>query len=392
MRFLRKFLLWLAGIIAMLIGLAYLTGNSHIISGVRFTYLIGRNGPEVDDRDFFPYSTINTAAPQPWPIHRSNGKVSLAPADEQKLKDLYSVGFVVIKNDSLLYENYWNGWNKDSVSNSFSVAKSYVSLLTGITMQEGKLDNVFRKVGEFVPEFDDAECKKEIDLRNVLTMSTGLDWSESGANPFSDNARGYYGDYVRELSFAQPCRDVPGTKFDYISGSTQIMAEVLEKIHGQPLDKLVQEKIWGPLGAEHTAYWGKDREDGDFKAFCCLYATARDFGRIGQLYLDSGMWRGKRILPVEFWEASITPAKLQDGDGPNERYGYFWWLAELEGKPIYYCRGFHGQYVVVIPHERTVMVRTGMKREEVNKQGHPSDVFEWIRIARNITSQTAATP
>ncbi|MFZ1686081.1 MAG: serine hydrolase [Flavobacteriales bacterium] len=387
MRILRKFILWLGAILIVIIGLLYATGNGHVISGVRFTYLIGRAGPEVDDRDFFPYTTISATTPQPWPVHGSNGRVSLAPADEQKLKDLFSVGFVVIKNDSLLYENYWSGWNKDSVSNSFSVAKSYVSLLAGITMQEGKLDNVFRKVGEFLPEFDNDPCKKDINLREVLTMSTGLDWSESGANPFSDNARGYYGDHVRDLSLGQPCRDTPGTKFDYISGGTQIMAEVLESIHGQPLDRLVEEKIWKPLGAEHAAYWGKDREDGDFKAFCCLYATARDFARIGQLYLDSGMWHGTRILPVEFWQASITPADLQDGTGPNKRYGYFWWLAELDGKPIYYCRGFHGQYVVVIPHERTVLVRTGMKREEVNKFGHPTDVFEWIRIARNITAQ-----
>ncbi|MEO8066804.1 MAG: serine hydrolase [Flavobacteriales bacterium] len=387
MRILRKFLFWLIGIVAVLVGLLYATGNSHIISGVRFTYLIGRAGPEVDDRDFFPYTTISTATPQPWPTHSRNGKVTLAAADEQKLKDLFSVGFVVIKNDSLLYENYWNGWNKDSVSNSFSVAKSYVSLLTGITMQEGKLDNVFRKVGEFLPEFVDDECKRDINLRQVLTMSTGLDWSESGANPFSDNAKGYYGTDVRSLSLEQPCRDEPGTRLDYISGSTQIMAEVLENIQGEPLDKLVQDKIWGPLGAEHTAYWGKDREDGDFKAFCCLYATARDFARIGQLYLDSGMWHGTRILPLEFWQASITPADVQDVTGPNKRYGYFWWLAELDGKPIYYCRGFHGQYVVVIPHERTVLVRTGMKREEVNKEGHPRDVFEWIRIARTITAQ-----
>ena len=70
----------------------------------------------------------------------------------------------------------------------------------------------------------------------------------------------------------------------------------------------MREKIWTPLGCEHEAYWGKDREEGDFKAFCCLYATARDFGRIGQLYLDSGMWNGKQIVPREYWKASITPA------------------------------------------------------------------------------------
>jgi CubicO group peptidase (beta-lactamase class C family) len=87
---------------------------------------------------------------------------------------------------------------------------------------------------------------------------------------------------------------------------------------------------------------------------------------------------------VEYWQASITPAAIQDKDGPNQRYGYYWWLAELDGKPIQYARGFHGQYVVVIPHERLVLVRMGMKREEVTPSGHPKDVFEWIAIARSL--------
>jgi CubicO group peptidase (beta-lactamase class C family) len=241
-------------------------------------------------------------------------------------------------------------------------------------------------VGDFLPEYKEG-CYAKINLWHLLTMSTGLDWSESGANPFSDNAKGYYGTNVRELSLMQPCREEPGKELDYISGSTQIMAEVLEAAYGKPLDELVREKIWTPLGCEHDAYWGKDREDGDFKAFCCLYATARDFGRIGQLYLDSGMWRGRQLLPREYWQASITPAAIQDKGSPNQRYGYFWWLAEVDGRPIHYCRGFHGEYVVVIPHEDLVLVRTGMKREEVNATGHPQDVFQWIDIARELAAR-----
>ena len=85
--------------------------------------------------------------------------------------------------------------------------------------------------------------------------------------------------------------------------------------------------------------------------------------------------------------SKITPADLDDKGKPNKRYGYFWWLAELDGMPIHYCRGFHGQYVVVIPHERTVLVRMGMRREEVNEEGHPQDVFEWIRIARELVAR-----
>jgi CubicO group peptidase (beta-lactamase class C family) len=355
---------------------------------VRYTYLIGRTSPEIDDRDFFPYATIAATDPQPWPIGARFGKLALLPEQEAELKALHSVGFAVWQNDSLILEQYWNGWDADSVSNSFSVAKSYISVLTGIAIQEGVIKNVQEPVGNYLPEYTD-NCHAKISIEHVLTMSTGLDWSESGADPFSDNAKGYYGTNVRELSLEQPCRDEPGTELDYISGATQIMAEVLEAAYGRPLDELVREKIWTPLGCEHDAYWGKDRADGDFKAFCCLYATARDFGRIGQLYLDSGMWKGRQIVPRDYWQASITPAKVMDKGKPNERYGYFWWLAEVDGMPIHYCRGFHGEYVVVIPHERIVMVRTGMKREEVNDTGHPTDVFKWIAIARELAKRPA---
>ena len=386
MRILLRIFLWIAIVIGALIVLAYATGNEHLIRGMRYTYLIGRSSPEIDDRNFFPYATIPAQAPQPWPQGARYGTLTLTSAQEKELKGLYSVGFAVFQHDSLIFEQYWNGWDADSVSNSFSVAKSYISVLTGIAMDEGKINNVFQPVGDFLPEYKEG-CYASITIYNLLTMSTGLDWSESGANPFSDNAKGYYGNNVRELSLNQPCRDEPGQKFDYISGSTQIMSEVLEAAYGQPLDVLVREKIWGPLGCEHDAYWGKDREDGDFRAFCCLYATARDFGRIGQLYLDSGMWNGKQIIPREYWLASITPADLEDNGKRNERYGYFWWLAELDGKPIHYCRGFHGEYVVVIPDEDLVFVRTGMKREEVNTEGHPNDVYQWIAIARELASR-----
>ncbi len=387
MRFLRKLVLWLLGLIAVLVVLAYLTGNGHLPRGVWYTYLRGRNGPEIDDRDFFPSSRIPADAPQPWAHGTRYGKLHLSAEEEATLAKNSTVGFVVVQNDSLIHEQYWNGWNGDSVSNSFSVAKSYVSVLTGIALKEGRIKSVFQPVGDFLPEFNSDTCHQHIQLYHLLTMSTGLDWSESGADPFSDNAKGYYGTNVRALSFDQPCKQRPGVEFDYISGSTQIMAEVLEKAYGKDLDVLTQEKLWAPLGCEHPAFWGKDRSDGDFKAFCCLYATARDFARIGQLYLDSGQWKGREIVPREYWQASITPAPVLDHGKTNERYGYYWWLMKLDGRPVYYCRGFHGEYVVVVPHERLVMVRTGMKWEEKNAEGHPQDVMDYIAIARALAKR-----
>lgn len=383
MRTLFKVILWIIGILAVLIALLEITGNGHIVSGVRYTYLKGRSGPEIDDRNFFPYATIPADDPQPWPKSKRYGHIALNDDQVRTLAKHHTVGFVVIKDDSLLFEEYFNGWREDSVSNSFSMAKSYISMLTGVAMQEGKITDLKTPIGQYLPEFDTFyPCHKDITLWNLLTMSTGLDWSESGDNPFSDNAKGYYGKHVRKLAMDQPCRDTPGKEFDYISGSTQIMADVLQKIYGQPLDALVREKIWKPLGAEHTAYWGKDRNDGDFKAFCCLYAVARDFGRIGQLWLDSGKWQGHRLVPADYWRASITPAPLTDDGKPNQRYGFYWWLGAVDGMPFYYCRGFHGEYTVVIPRERLVMVRTGMKWEDHSPGLVPQDAMEYIGVAR----------
>ncbi len=381
----RRIILWLAAIALVFFALTHLTGNAHLFRGLRYTYLIGRDAPEIDDRTFFPYATIPAVAPRLWPKSARYGKVSLDPAQEDRLNALYSAAFVVIHQDSLLFERYFGDWTEDSTMNAFSIAKSYVSLLTGMALEEGRIRSVDQPVGDFLPEFKEG-CHKEITLGHLLTMSTGLDWDEK-PNPIGENAKGYYGDNVRELSLSLPCKEPPGQRFEYISGSTQIMGEVLEAVYGRDLDDLMREKIWTPLQAEHTAYWGKDRVEGDLKHFCCLYATARDFARLGQVYLDSGRWNGRQIVPVEYWQASITPAAILDKDGPNRRYGYYWWLAELEGEPIYYARGFHGQYVVVIPDERLVLVRMGMKREEVHATGHPTDVFEWIAIALSLASQ-----
>ena len=385
MRILLKFILWIIAILIVLIALLEVTGNGHIVSGLRFTYLIGRSGPEIDDRNFFPFDTIATGTPQPWPTSKQYGQLALSDEQVRTLAQWHTVGFVVIKDDSLLFEEYFNGWRDDSVSNSFSMAKSWVSVLTGIALKEGKINNLHTPVGQYLPEFDAIDpCHKDITLWNLLTMSTGLDWSESGANPFSDNAKGYYGKHVRKLAMDQPCREAPGKEFDYISGSTQIMADVLQKLYGTPLNKLVEEKLWKPLGAEHTAYWGKDRKDGDFKAFCCLYATARDFARIGQLWLDSGEWKGTRIVPLDYWKESITPAPLMDDRKPNQRHGFYWWLGSVDSMPFYYCRGFRGEYTVVLPQEHLVMVRTGMIHEDRTPDLVPEDVLAYIGVAREL--------
>ena len=157
MRFLRKFLIYFFGILLIANLIILITGNTHLYKGLKHTYLVGRTGPEVDDLPKFPFETIEIGSPQPWPKSASYGKVSLTEAQEKELKELYTVTYLVIKDGQLLYENYWKGWNADSTFNSFSVAKSIVSALTGIAMREGHIESVFDPVSKYLPEFKEGE-------------------------------------------------------------------------------------------------------------------------------------------------------------------------------------------------------------------------------------------
>src|SRR5213075_418382 len=123
------------------------------------------------------------------------------------------------------------------------------------------------------------------------------------------------------------------------------------------------EKLWKPLGVEFPGQWSLDYYDGQEKSFCCIYSTARDFARLGQLYLDSGTWHGRQVVSKKWVEESIAPAPLIDEDGtPNKSYGYQWWMMDYKKHHIFYARGLNGQYIVVIPDMRLVMVRLGHKR------------------------------
>ena len=247
MRALFKLLFGIVLLVGVLISIAFITGNEHLIRGVRYTYL--RTSPEIDDRDFFPSVRIPASDPRLWPIASRYHEIQLDPDQKSILEDLKTAGFLIVKDDSLLFEYYGEGWIADSVVNSFSVAKSYIGLLTGIALKEGVIGDLQQKVGEFIPEFS-SDCYSAITLENLLTMSTGLEWSETGKGAFDDDAKAYYGHQVRKLSLDQPCAGEPGKNFSYSSGSTQIMAEVLEEAYGKQLDQLVQETLGNELAEQ----------------------------------------------------------------------------------------------------------------------------------------------
>ena len=281
---------------------------------------------------------------------------------------------MLIKNDSIRQEHYWDGYGPESLSNSFSVAKIIVSTLIGIAVKDGHIKSINQPVADFLPEFR-KNGKQNITIRHLLMMSSGLNWDESYSSPISMTTEAYYGSDLRELIARLRPEELPGLSFSYKSGDTQVLAFVLEAATGKDLSDYASERLWQRIGATQAAEWSTDKENGDEKAYCCFFSNARDFARLGKLYLNNGIWNGDTLLPAGYVTAATTAHQLPDATGkPTDFYGLHWWIyPNLSGERIVYARGILGQYIALVPSRNLIMVRLGHKRGE--KEGnHYSDL------------------
>jgi CubicO group peptidase (beta-lactamase class C family) len=382
-KFLRAFLKWFLIVFAVLNLLIIVTGHSYLYKGVWNTYLKGRSGPAVDEMHIFDNREVKTAVAQPWPNGSNYNKTAIPEQELKKIRDIQTGAFLIIQHDSIRCEQYWEEMSDHSATNSFSMAKTIVSVLTGCAIKEGKIKSVDQPVGDFIPEFKNGENAK-LTIRHLLTMSSGIDFDEDYVSPFAYPAKAYYGSDLRDLTIGDyNVAEEPGKVFRYLSGNTQLLGFILEKATGKKLADYASEKLWKPLGAEHPAYWSLDHEGGDEKAYCCFNASARDFARIGKLYLDSGKWNGEQIVPVDYALNSVTAAPLVDAGGkPNTTYGYSWWLIpDYKGHRVFYARGILGQYVFAIPDKDMIVVRLGKKRVKQEGDNHPTDVWYYLDAA-----------
>ena len=407
MKFIQKILKYLVFLIVILIIsinlLIILSGRFYLYKGVANTYLIGRTGPSIYDKEVFAYSTIKKSdSSNVIPKLDDFNKYKLSKEDLKFIEDLETKAFLVFKGDSLLYEKYWDKHTENTVSNSFSVAKTLVALLIGIAVEEGKIKSLDESVSNYIPEFKEGG-REIITIRHLLAMSSGLDWKESGKDPFSDNAESYYGSDLYGHVTRQRLVQQPGEYFKYQSGNSQLLGFVVENATGVSLSEYAEEKIWKPIGAEHEIYWNLDKEGGDEKAFCCLYATAHDYARLGQLILNQGKHGDQQIFPLWFYHEMIASSALDTEDGvKNSRYGLHIWTYNDEHGQVNYCRGIKGQFIITIPSSDLLIVRLGTKRSDKfeldhdkandkeyvqkvkKKVGHGYDLFRYVEIGKNL--------
>lgn len=359
----KKILLGLVFFLAIAFSLIYVSKYNYLLRGISTVYLTGHTTAYLTDyKKFYNDSILKSAQPQPWPLHDFYNQFLTNNALEDYHKDRKTVAYLVIKSDSILYEKYYDGYGRDSKSNSFSVVKSVVSALMGIAIQDGDIKSLDQKVVDFIPDLK-GPYADQVTVGDLSSMASGQKWSEEYYNPFSVTSASYFVKDLDALIIDQPITEKPGEKFRYKSGTTQLLGMVIKKATGKTLSDYLTEKLWQPLGAEKTALWQLDsKEKGMEKAFCCLATNARDFARIGKLYKNHGRWNGTQLLDSSFVELSVKPRFEL-----SPQYGYGWWLDDFRGKKIFMMRGHLGQYILVVPEEDLIVVRLGHLKDEVNK-------------------------
>ncbi|MFP4446914.1 MAG: serine hydrolase domain-containing protein, partial [Desulfosudaceae bacterium] len=216
--------------------------------------------------------------------------------------------------------------------------------------------------------------------RDVLRMASGLNFHEAYNEPISHTTDAYYGKHLRRLINSLEVVEDPGTVYYYRSGDTMLLGMVLEAATGMSISDFAEKNLWQPLGAVGDAQWSLDREGGLEKAYCCFYSNARDFARIGYLYLNRGRVNGRQLVPESYVQQSLTPIMLPDRHGEMvDYYGYQWWLFAYAGTPVFYARGILGQYIFVLPEENMVVVRLGHSRSRTYVNHHPQEIYALLR-------------
>jgi len=374
--------------LVVLFGLLYVSRYKYLLTAISTIYLKGHTTAYLSDYKNFENRVLDPSEnPQPWPLHSRFNTVSLNEVQEQINLDNQTAAFLVIKNDSLFFEKYYDGYSQDSKSNAFSMAKSYVSALLGKAIMDGYIKSLDQAVKDFIPELKGAYAD-EVTVGDLASMASGQRWDEAYYSPVSVTTAAYFVEDLEKLILDKPIDQAPGKSFIYKSGTTQLLAMVIVKATGKNLTDYLYESFWNPMGAEHQALWQLDSEEnGMEKAYCCITSNARDFARLSKLYKNHGKWDGKILLDSTFIAKSLTP-RFED----SQQYGYSWWLKNYKGYKVFMNRGHLGQYVITIPEENLILVRLGHSKGPKGKIADPftPDIYRYMDIALELNPDASA--
>jgi CubicO group peptidase (beta-lactamase class C family) len=383
----RRWLLVAGGVLALLVaallgvyGWAWLSTDESTFARA----LIWRES-DVGDQHRFPARRIpagGRASPLPAGVEANLVVSREGKGLDEFLRETETNAFLVVHEDRLVRERYFGGSTRDSLQTSFSAAKSFVSTLVGIAIDEGLIGSVDDRLTEYVPELVARDPRfRRITLRHLLTMSSGIRYREGGFPSLGDDTYTYYGVDLRDVALNRVrIEGPPGIVWEYNNYHPLLLGLVLERTTGTSVSDFMARRLWQPLGAEADATWNLDSERSGFeKMESGLNARAVDYARFGLLFLHNGEWNGRRIVS-EDWVRAATGADTTTDPAYYHGYRYFWWR-DVDRPGRFYALGKYGQYIYVAPDAETVVVRFGRDWGVGN--------LTWLATFRDVADQLA---
>ena len=322
---------------------------------------------------------------------------------QQLLQTTGTLAFIAIRNDSILYQWYRKDYDASSILTSFSMSKVYVSALVGIAIDEGLIKSTAEPITHYLTDLDPIKFGK-ITIQDLLDMRSGIKYNESYINPFGDIAKYYYGTNLKKYTRHLKVESEAGKDFRYISLNTQLLGMIVAKASGKSLTAYLEEKLWQPLGMEFDASWSTDsKKHKTEKAFCCINARAKDFAKLGRLYLNKGKWNGRQIISENWVDESVTFKTYKN----YYLYSNQWWHTknyyslsdslrirkpykvldgQSKGKPMkyiiqpsgdYFAQGLLGQFMYMSPKNNMIIIRLAKKDGWV----------DWPNLFKNIAEK-----
>lgn len=350
-----------------------------------------------DYRYNFPQRRLAASSnPSPFPVALAPDHVASVFETQPEIDDLEvflaegeTQAFIVIQDGAVIYENYFNGVQRETPVTSYSVAKSFTSALIGFAIDDGFIHDVNDPITDYLPELLERDPRfGDITIRHLLMMASGFEFKEMRAFLFNgdDPLSTYYPDQRKLVLENMHIIDPPGTYFLYNKYHPQLLGMIIERATGESVTEYMQRKLWEPLGTEYDGGWSLDSEQSGFeKMEAGLNGRAIDFAKFGQLFLNDGNWHGVQLISPE-WVAESTQldptvhndsyyrndfGQLIYGDG--EGYYQYMWYGRFheDGSHDFWGEGDRGQLIYVSPGKNLVIVRFG------ENYGIPGGIFAW---------------
>jgi len=335
----------------------------------------------IDDYKFFDNVEIKKSDSLfEWPKHNLYNQIGSSKTLDSVHKKNQTIAFLIIKNDSIIKEDYFLGYDENSMTNSFSMSKSIISFLFLKSIEEGTIPSLNSKLIDYFPAFNESNGSN-VTLSDLSTMSSGLVWEENYKDLMGITAQAYVTKDLNKLMMGSKFSGISGDKFKYLSGNTQLLAMAIEKANNSTIQELTYRWLWNPMGARNDALWMIDSKEKNMtKAYCCLSSNAKDFAKVGLVYKNFGKINEQKLIDSSFISMSIKPRF-----NSNPIYGYGLWIGKQNNIDFFSLRGHQGQYVIVIPEEDVIIVRLGKRKGRGSDlNNHPSDFNLYINESLNI--------